>query len=199
MNDEQQWVNPFWQAFTMAPHARVLGVRVSPLSVWHVFALEQLECAFIVGGEATLGDVVQLLFVVSQTRNEFLTCFHDAKKRDRKLTLVRRTMLRNAGKYEDSPNALEVCRVYVSESMRVPGRWIKKGAKPCAVPHALHVFAAAVRGGVAYQSAWDMPYMTARCLFDIQAEQRGDESLQTAAAMQMDERMAAELKEAVNG
>ncbi len=194
---DEQWISPFWQAFSQPAHSRVCGLRVPPLSIWHVFALEQIGNTYMIGGELDHGDALQLLTVVTQTRAQFLRSFHKPRRQSRIVARCRRAMVWAA--FRRQPFAVIQCRDYVEQSMRVAGRWLKKDAKPCAVPHALHVLAAAVRFGVPYADAWDMPYSTARAMFDVSAEQKGDESIQTAAAQQLDERMAAEKMEARNG
>jgi len=194
---EEQWISPFWQAFSQPAQSRVCGLRVSPLTVWHVFALEQIDNTYMVGGVLDVGDALQLLTVATQTRDQFLRSFHNPSKRRRIVERCRRAMIRAAWKRKTS--AVLQCKEYVDQSMRVAGRWIKKEAKPCAVPHALHILAAAIRFGVPYEKAWDMPYCTARAMFDVLAERNGDDSIQTAAAQQLDEKMHAEEMEARNG
>jgi hypothetical protein len=193
---DSNWISPFWQAFSMPTHSRVCGLRVPPLSVWHVFALEQIGNTYMTGGMLDAGDVHQLLLVATSTRAQFLRLFHNPRKMARAVARIRRRMLRNA--WRRGPDPVAQCREYISQSMRVAGRWQTQGAKPCAVPHALHILSGAIRSGVAYDRAWDMPYATARCLYDVQAESQGDASIQTPAAQQVDERMAAE-QGAANG
>jgi hypothetical protein len=193
---DSNWISPFWQAFSMPTHSRVCGMRVTPLSVWHVFALEQIGNTYMTGGILDAGDVHQLLLVATSTRTQFLRLFHDPRKMARAVARIRRRMLRNA--WRRGPDPVAQCREYVEQSMRVPGRWIKEGAKPCAVPGALHMLAAACRFGLPVARAWDTPYMQARCMFDVIAEGKGDESIQSAAGQRMDEQMAAE-PEAANG
>jgi len=191
------WTSPFWQAFAMPESSRVCGLRVPPLSVWHVFALEQIGNSYIVGGTIDAGEALQLLTVATQTRAKFLNVFHVERRRNRVLRRVKRAMLWNG--FGRGSDAVLACREYVEQSMRVAGRWQRKEAKPCAVPHALHILQAAVRFGVCYPDAWDMPYATARAMFDVLAEQRGDDSIQTSRQQELDERMAAEAAGVSNG
>jgi hypothetical protein len=193
---DSDWISPFWQAFAMPPRSRVCGMRLPPLSVWHVFALEYLRNTYIIGGIVDAGEARELMTVAGMSRRRFLRAFHQRGGMTRALRRARRRMLRNAMRRGADP--VMQCMAYVEQSMRVPGRWLKDGGKPCVVPHSLHVLAAAVRTGVALDAAWDMPYAQARCMFDIHAEGRGDESMQTAAAQEMDERMSVE-KEAARG
>ncbi len=189
---DADWISPFWQAFSMPARSRVCGIRVPPLSVWHVFALEEIGNPFLVGGEASAGDVQQLLFVATQTRAQFLNAFHVPSIRKRRLSRLRRRMLRYAWRHPSG--AVAECKRYVDQSMRVPGRWVKVDAKACAVPHALHVLSAARNMVASVDAAWDMPYVQARCWFDVRAEFKGDDSIQSTAAQQMDERMSAEME-----
>jgi hypothetical protein len=195
---DSNWISPFWQAFSMPTHSRVCGMRVPPLSVWHVFALEQIGNTYLCGGLLEAGDAAQILLVASRNRRQFLRMFASQKRTARAVARIRRRILRTA--WRRGTEAVAQCRAYAEQSMRVPGRWVKDGAKPCAVPHTLHVLSAAVQFGIPIDRAWDMPYAQARCLFDALAEAKGDESIQTAAAQQMDEAMAAENEQgAANG
>jgi hypothetical protein len=193
---DSNWISPFWQAFSMPPRLRVCGFELPPLSVWHVFALEQIGNTYLTGGPVDAAEAQQLLLVASRSRAEFLRIFHDPRKLRRANAGIRRRMLRNA--WRGGVDAVESCRAYVDQSMRIPGRWIKEGGKPCAVPHPLHVLAGAARFGRQDVDAWDMPYAPARCMFDTMAEQRGDDSIQSAIGQQKDEEMVAEM-EAANG
>jgi hypothetical protein len=188
---DADWISPFWQAFSQPSHVSVCGMSLPPLSVWHVFALENIGNTYIMGGLLDAGDAHQLLFVASRNRTGFLSVFHDSRRRKKALAIVRRRMLRYAW-LNPKADCVDDCRQYVEQSLRVPGRWVKGGAKPCAVPNPLHILAGAVKMGIAYDAAWDMSYAAARCLFDTMAEQEGDDSVQTATSQMYDEMMAKE-------
>jgi hypothetical protein len=195
---DADWISPFWQAFAMPTHSRVCGIRVPPLSVWHAFALDNAESVYMRGGTLCEGDALQLLAVATQTRAQFLRTFRNPRRQRRHVARVRMAMVRAAYRGTEH-NPVKACLAYVEQSMRVAGRWVKDGATPCAVPNALHVLAAATRFGVPYAEAWDMPYATARALFDALAEQRGDWSIMTPQSQQIDDAMAAEKQGAANG
>jgi len=198
---DADWISPFWQAFIMPVRSQVCGIRVPPLSVWHVFALENVGNTYLTGGIVNEGDVLQLLAVVTQTRRQFLRTMHSPRRLARHTARIRKAMLRAAYRGREA-DPVRACMAYAEQSMRIAGRWVKDGSKSCSVPHPLHVLAAAVKCGIGYERAWDTPYATARAMFDVFAEQRGDESIQSAAGQQVDEAMAAEKaesKEAANG
>lgn len=193
------WISPFWQALTLPPSMRVCGVKVAPLSVWHVYALENIGCALTNGGTVEAGDVAQMLMVSSRNRAQFLVMFADPRKIEKARRKIKTAMLRYA--YRHGGDQVAQAIAYAETCMRIPHRWRKDGTgKPPAVPHSLHVLRGAVKCGVPYADAWDMPYATARVLFDAQAEASGDQSIMDDVDQQMDERMAAEnRKEAANG
>ena len=193
------WISPFWQALTLPPSMRVCGVKVAPLSVWHVYALENIGCALTNGGAVEAGDVVQLLMVASRTRAQFLQMFADPRWIDKAQRKIKTAMLRHA--YRGGGDAITQAIAYAETCMRIPHRWRKDdSSKQPAVPHSLHVLRGAVKCGVPYADAWDMPYATARVLFDAQAEASGDQSIMDDTDQRIDERMAAEnRKEVANG
>ena len=188
------FVSPFWQALTLPRKFRMFGLRVPPMSVWHVFALEQIGNTYMTGGALDMGDVVQALLVVTQSRRQFMRMFRKPSRVNAKARRIKRALIRWAARRKDytDVDALILFRDYVETSMRTPGRWIKPGAKACAAPYALHALTGAIKSGVCVGSAWDVAYAQARVMFDVFAEQAGDDSIMTARAQEVDERMAME-------
>jgi hypothetical protein len=81
-----------------------------------------------------------------------------------------------------TPEAVHAaCNEYVATCMRGASRWRKGGEKFCAVPYQWHMVA---RLG---DAAWDMAYAVARCKCDALAEQRGDDSILSEAAQEMED------------
>jgi hypothetical protein len=184
------WISAFWQALTLPRYTSLCGVKVSPLSVWHVYALENVGCAIVCGGVVEHGDVAQLLMVASRNRQQFLQMYSVQGGIGKALAEVRKAMLRAA--YRNPSNHIQEAIRYADECMRIPHRWRKGNGMPPKVPHALHVLRGAVKCGVDYDRAWDMPYAEARVLFDVTAEAAGDTSIMDDIDQQMDEKMAAE-------
>jgi hypothetical protein len=187
---DADWISPFWQAFSQPRTVKVCGLRLPAISVWHQFALDNLGNGYVCGGVIDEGDVQQLLYVVSQTRKQYLSRSNNTKKRKRYLLKIQKVMMRNA--YNTKSNVILECKTYAEQSLRVPGRWRKRNAKNCSVPSSLHMVAAAAKMGIPVNVAWDMPYSEARCWFDALAEQEGDESIQNSVSQWMDEKMTAE-------
>jgi len=196
---EDLWITPFWQAMTLPPRMTVCGVGVAPLTVWQVFALENLGNALVCGGPVDAGDALQMIVVASRSRRQFLRMFARPGAIRRATDRARIRLLRCVWRRRIDPVAEALA--YVDACMRLPHRWRKGGeGKPLSVPQSLHMLRAAVRCGVGYECAWDMPYAQARALFDADAEARGDSTIMDAVDQQIDERMAAEnRREAVNG
>lgn len=86
------------------------------------------------------------------------------------------------------------CREYVEACTRAPRRWKKEGAsgKSARVAYQWHLVNAMLRGNVSLVEAWNTPYAIARCLYDVQAEAAGDDSLMSAEHERIDDKMSAE-------
>jgi hypothetical protein len=192
MNSE--WISPFWQALTLPPRIKVCGVKVMPLSIWHVYALENVGCSLVIGGPVGAGDIVQMIMTATKTRNQYLRMFSSQAKIAAARNTAEKAILRHA--YRGGRDPVDESIEYVETCMRIAHRWRKSegnGRAP-SVPHSLHVLRGAVRCGVDYATAWDMPYAQARALFDVVAESMGDQSIMDDIDQQMDEEMSKEVR-----
>ena len=174
---DNQWVSPYWQAINLRRRCDVGGVNVRALSVWHVFALEQLGNAFLVGGEISMDDVAALLIIASPL-------------------IMRRAMLRFRRKIIRADLPLEdwtaLCTDYISAYLRVPRRWKKNSSgKAAGVQYQYHIVRVLC---ASYQmrlvEAWDTPLAYARCLYDAWAEgEQGDDSCMRPEHERIDDAM----------
>jgi len=177
------WVTPWWQAACLPDKWDVCGVSVPPLSVWHTFALENIGNAYLRGGAVDQDSAASLLLFAQHDyaggRKLLLMPYYRAKMIARMYRRLRKIPL------EDIHAA---CGEYVEECMRSASRFNADGGKPCAVPYQWHIVAKLSEGNPAgIDAAWNMPYSTARCLYDAGAEAGGDGSVMSAASQEMED------------
>lgn len=177
------WISPWWQAALLPDKWDVCGVTVPPLSVWHTFALENIGNAYLCGGKPGPDDAESLLIFASRDmaagKRLFVAPFARAR--------VMRKLFRRLRKmeWEDVDAA---CSEYVTECTRTASRWRSGSEKPGGVPYQWRLVQA-LRTGQArtLDEAWNTAYATARCLFDAGAESRGDDSIMTTEAQEMED------------
>ena len=175
----RDWISPWWQAACLPDCWDVAGVSVPALSVWHVFALEQIGNPYLCGGPVDQDAAAALLLFARHDRaggrRLMLQPYYRGREMRRMFRRLRRLTI------EDIHAA---CSEYVEVCTRGVSRWQKGNGKPCSVPHAWHIVA---RLG---DRAWDMSYAYARCLCDAMAEQAGDDSIMSPAAQEMEDNWA---------
>lgn len=179
----ENWVSPWWQAACLPPRWDVAGVVVRALSVWHVFALEQIGNRYLCGGNPDRDDAAGLLLFASMdVRGGRRLIVGPRFRRRAMMRMFRR--LRGV----EWPTLHEACRDYVSSCLRAPSRWQRSGAKPCSVPYQFHMIRRLCRDyRMTLDAAWDTPYATARCYFDASAEADGDDTIMNAKAQEMED------------
>jgi hypothetical protein len=176
----EEWISPYWQAEVSPDHCFVGAYPLKPLSVWHTFALDNTESVFWHGGAVTLIEIAQLVWTCSMTRKQFLAVFRKPKKMQSQITKLAKQL----SMFPLEKIATE-CNAYVSDSLRMPERWQRKGSKSCAVPVQLHLVAFAENQGIPFDHAWDMPYARLRCRYDAWAEMQGDDTILSRDAQRM--------------
>jgi hypothetical protein len=180
------WVSPWWQAVCLPRTWDVGGFVVPSLSVWHVFALQNVANRYVFDGpKPMIDDAASLLLFASRDMAEGLDLIHNAAYRQRNLLKYFRKLRR---KKWDVLHA--ACTEYVSTCMRTVSRWQKSTSKPCAVPLCWHLVSYLVEGQPypdAYVAAWNMPFAVAKCLYDAKSEMNGDDSIMSIAAQEMED------------
>lgn len=172
------WVSPWWQAACLPRKWDVCGVVVPSLTVWHVFALENIGNAYLCGGRVDKDAAAALLLIASRDRDAGRELLQPHRENARR-SAVRR-IYRKLRKVNDS-DVVAACSEYVDTCLRGVSRWQKGGGRPCAVPYAWHIIA---RLG---SDAWDCTYAEARCVCDALAEQAGDDSIMSIQAQEMED------------
>jgi hypothetical protein len=174
---DPNWVSPWWQVAALPDSWRVCGVKVPALSVWHVYALENIGNRYIVGkGEPDLDDVTSLLLVASRDmeHGKWLLYRDGYSFRRRFLMTVRMWLyLRRHG----IEGMLEDCREYVDGCMRHGTRMSKGGeggGTPAGTPEPWAIVSMLIRAGVDYHTAWNHPYSSGRAVMDAEDEHSGN-------------------------
>ena len=172
---EQPYVSPWWQAILLPDRWDVAGVSVPSLSVWHVFALDQIGNAYARGFPPTRDDAAALLLFAERDlaggRRLMLGRFRRTRAMRRMHRLLRKIPW---------PDLHAACRDYVETCGRVPSRGEKAGepALPAKCPGEWHIIRRLCMDfGMGLEEAWNTPYALARCLNDVSAEANGDRSL----------------------
>jgi len=171
------YVSPWWQASLVPPVWDVAGVRVRALSLWHTFALEQIGNAYVCGGVCDRDAAAALLLFAQLDRAGGRALMLRPLYRARAMRSMHKRLARVP--VEGLHNA---CMDYVRTCLRAPDHKepINDGqrGKAASAPYQWHiVLTLTSRCGMTVDEAWDYPYSEARCLHDVYAETRGDDTL----------------------
>lgn len=181
MNGE--WISPWWQAACLPDKWDVCGVITPSLTVWHVFALQNVGNAYVCGGGIDKDAAASLLLFASTDYRGGRKLLHMPNHRARRMRQMFRR-LRNKS-LEDIHAA---CSEYVESCMRGVSRWDRPNAKPGAVPYPWHMVVRLSGGDITkIEQAWNTPYAVARAICDTSAEANGDESIMQADAQRMED------------
>ena len=92
---QEDWVSPWWQALTVPPAWDVCGVFVPRLSVWHVFALENIGNAYLYPDSAPdMDDAASLLLFASRDMAGGLRLLHGSRRRERAMVRLAKRLSR---------------------------------------------------------------------------------------------------------
>lgn len=168
------WVNSWWQATCLPRAWDVAGVPVNALSVWHLWALENMGNHYITGGAATQDDAVALLMICETDVEGGRRLLIDKRKRHNATNRLCRHVKKQGWA---ALNA--ACRDYVETCTRVPDRWSSgEGGNSLRAPYQLHLIRVLCSDfGTSAEEAWNTPYAFARICYDCKAEADGDTSI----------------------
>lgn len=173
------YITPWWQASLLPDKWDICGVEVHALSVWHLYALENLNNTYACGGIHDRDAAASLLLICQRdyagTKDLFLKPF----ARARVLARIHKTVKNIPWSELDA-----ACTDYCLTCTRVPEH-LKPGkqddnhtGKFLSAPIVFHL---ALCLCDQYQKseteAWNTPYARARCMYDVWREATGDESL----------------------
>jgi len=180
---QKDWISPWWQASLLPDSWDVCGVTVPSLSVWHTFALENIGNHYLCGGSLDKDDAASLLLIASRDHRGGRRLFHADRYRIKAMKRIHRILNRMEWDQVDA-----ACREYVDSCMRTPSRWNSGGGKPSGVPYQWHLIGKLSGGDpTKFEAAWNTPYAVARCVFDAYSESKGDSSIMTPAAQEMED------------
>lgn len=166
------WVSPWWQAMLLPDQWDVCGVSVPSLSVWHVFALENIGNRYICGDgtNADKDDAASLLLFARRDMQGGRRLFARPNYRARQTRSIYKRLKR-----ADDERVADACLEYVTVCMRHGNRINQAGASgtPCGTPEPWALVALLRSMGDTFDAAWNTPYATARALLDAHAESTG--------------------------
>ena len=169
------YVSPWFQAALLPKRWDVAGISCPSLSVWHLFALEQMGNAYARSAAPTFDDAVGLLVVATSSREELREMMARPRLMARKLARMARRLARVPF------DELDNCVVdYFVSCIRSPDHKhpTDGGSRGVAAPYQWHiVLCLCDHYGMTPEEAWAMPYAEARCMFDTYAETQGDKTL----------------------
>lgn len=181
------YVSPWWQSQCIPSRWDVAGVEVFSISLWHLFALEQIGNAYVCGGIPDRDTASSMLLFCKTDMNGGRRLMLDPKYRYRETRQMYRS-LRDVT-WEELHAA---CDDYVKSCLRAPDHFDDPKSKPAklAAPYQYHIVRCLCREyGMALVEAWNTTYALARCYYDAWQESQGDKTLATPIAQQMiDER-----------
>lgn len=172
-------VDDIFLASDVAGGPVILGFRLRPLSIWHVWALSALESPYVLGGNYGVEDVVNCLLFCTQTRESYnalaLTCMEGAVKGEIAAAYLEAD---KDGRFEAEKQLAAYfgdCTVFpefwqdsktdpVKDRLRCPGEW--------------HLVATLLQMRICQTEteAWDYPIARARCWQAVESERQGGSS-----------------------
>lgn len=176
------YITPWWQAALLPDRWDVCGIAVRAMSVWHYYALEQLNNAYVCGGIHDRDAAASLLLICGRDRDETRALYLRSRARAKALSRIHKAI--KPIKFAELDSA---CTDYCLACTRVPEH-VRPGlpgdntsGKLLSAPVALHiVLCLCDHYQMTEAQAWNHPYADARCKYDTWRESMGDESLASA-------------------
>lgn len=157
----------------------VCGVTVPSLSVWHTFALENIGNRYLCGGPCDRDDAAGLLLFAKHDMAGGRRLMQPQRVNFRKRETSKIHGILKKMDFKESDAA---CLEYVETCLRTVGRYEGKG-KPSGAPYQFQIVRVIALGNPSQlETAWNMPYAQARCMYDAYAESEGDKLMMTPAA-----------------
>ena len=171
MDARADWISPWWQACCLPEWWSVCGVRVPSLSVWHVFALENIGNRYICGGEVDKNDAASLLLFASRDMRKGKRLMHSPFHQARAVVRMH-AKLRKVTPSE----CVTACTEYTRECMRHGTRMNSQGGggTPAGAPEPWAIVCTLMRTGMTFAKAWNTPYAVGRSIMDAQDERQGN-------------------------
>ena len=149
---------------------RIAGMRIKPLSCWHILCLIALDNPIAVGGEPSPSDIaIALLICSSEWRNDTNAALRSIARfhANRLLALTMGIRLLFCRDAEAKLKAHIEC--YCDHPDYLP----TKDGKPSAVFFPFRTATALINMGYSQEEAWNMPYLRALCYIAVDDENNG--------------------------
>ena len=176
----------------------ILGFRLRPLSIWHVWTLKAWDNPYVTGGEYDVDDVCNCMAVCTQTRESFTAIaaqnLHGALKGDIGAAYLEASKEEREHAEKQLAEYFTQCTVFpefwedgksdpVKDRLRCPGEW--------------HLVATLLQMRVCQteEDAWDYSIARARCWQAVEGERAGSR----AYVDQRDRMDFAKLEDIANG
>lgn len=161
----------------------ILGVRLRPLSIWHVWALRAAESPLINGGKFDIEDVCKAVMLCGMTREDYARQIQSGE--------IAITLGDVAAEYlQLSPEdrEIEVANLadYIDQMTQFPEYWQKEKSDPVKdrirCPTEWHLVSSLLAMSICKDesAAWDYPIARAQCWQAIQGEQAGSKNYMDA-------------------
>ncbi len=164
--------SPFFQAAYCQPPT-VLGRRLQPFSLSHVYLLQGLENGFAVRGDGRRSELFAAVLICSRGHAENARALFGGGLPFWRLFWWSCRWSRKRIRHE-----ADKFRQYLSDYCETPEHWSDGEDRPYLAPWQFHfVHTLCSEYGCTLDEAWDMPVSLARCYQDVFDEFRGDKSL----------------------
>lgn len=162
----------------------VLGVRLRPLSIWHVWTLKTIDSPLVVGGKYDLEDVCKAVMICALTRAEY----YDMARHQDALTAYYGTI---AAAYieldtEAREHVLSELGTYIDECTVFPEFWEGEGVDDVRdrirCPVEWHLVLSLLKNGICHteEDAWNYPISRAQCWQAVVGEMQGSKAYMDA-------------------
>ena len=148
----------------------ICGVKLRPLSCWHVLCLMQFDNAFVASGEPQTRDLIQALLICKDGRKEHLkTYLRFSNSRLHRFLFTAKMSCYNID------NALDEFRQYFRAFSVMPRMWQSPDGKRSGALWVFHMVAALSMHlrTTTVDDVWDLPMCEAGCYRAVIAESNG--------------------------
>ena len=188
------WITPWWQAALLPEQWDVCGLSVPSLTVWHTFALENVNNRYFIGGIVDMDDAASMLLFASNDKAGGKDLMLKRFNREKQMVAMHKRLKKMAWADVDAE-----CRDYFETCTRTVDRFNSNGSPAC-VPYQWHlVRALSGCDPTKFEAAWNTPYAEAKCIYDALAESNGDEKLMSPAVQHMTDHWPQVQEEAKDG
>lgn len=173
------YITPWYQAALLPDKWDICGIEVRAMSVWHLYALENLSNAYVCGGIHDRDAAASLLLICQRDYAGVKDLFLKPHTRARVLARIHKTV-KNIPWIELDAACTDYCLTCtrIPEHLRDGKPGDKSVGKLLSAPIFWHIILCLCDQYQKTESeAWNTPYVRASCMFDVWREATGDETL----------------------